>query len=209
MQNGMGLEDAMLARNVPGVNEKLKKGKIAIAGLGGLGSNIAVMLARTGIGKLLLVDFDVVEPSNLNRQHYNITHIGMSKTDALKSQVDKINPFVETQTRVVKITEDNACEIFKGYPIVCEAFDSPEYKAVIVNALLEKGGTKVVAASGMAGYDSSNAIKTTRTFQDLYVCGDSVPAAPGGIGLMAPRVMVCAAHQANMALRLLLGVEKE
>jgi len=202
------LEAAMSARNSTGIQEKLKSGKVAIAGLGGLGSNIAVMLARIGVGKLLLVDFDKVEPSNLNRQHYGLAHLGMYKTEALESQLDQINPFVETEIRTEKITEENAQEIFAGYPIVCEAFDKAQNKAIIVNALLEKGEAKIVAASGMNGFESSNKIKTGRVFANLYVSGDSVAPAQEGIGFMAPRVGICAGHQANMVLRLLLGIEE-
>ena len=203
------LQSAMAARNSTGIQEKLKSGKVAVAGLGGLGSNIAVMLARIGVGKLLLVDFDKVEPSNLNRQHYNLTHLGMYKTEALKSQLEQINPFVETEIITEKITEENALEIFAGYTIVCEAFDRAQNKAILVNALLEKGGKKVIAASGMNGFESSNKIKTRRIFANLYVCGDSVAAAQEGIGFMAPRVGICAGHQANLALRLLLGIEED
>jgi len=195
----------MEARNSPGIQEALRNGKIAIAGLGGLGSNIAVMLARIGVGKLLLVDFDIVEPSNLNRQHYNITHLGMLKTDALKAQLELINPFVEIETQTVKVTEDNACEIFRDYTIIVEAFDKAQNKAIIVNVLLEGGGKKIIAASGMNGYKSSNKIVTKRLLSNLYVVGDNEPPEEEGIGFMAPRVNVCAAHQANMALRLLLG----
>ena len=209
MQTRDELENAITERNVPGIQENLKSGKIAIAGLGGLGSNIAVMLARIGVGKLLLVDFDIVEPGNLNRQYYDLTHLGMLKTDALKSQIDKINPFIETETYAVKVTEDNALEIFKDYPIVCEAFDNPQYKAILVNTLLEKGGKKIVAASGMAGFGSANRIKTRQMFKNLYVCGDFEQAANENAGFMAPRVGICAGHQANMALRLLLNNEKE
>jgi len=205
MQTCDELENTITERNVPGIKEKLKNGSVAIAGLGGLGSNIAVMLARIGVGKLLLVDFDVVETSNLNRQYYDLTHLGMLKTDALKSQIDKINPFIKTETCAVKVTEGNACEIFRDYPIVCEAFDNPQYKAILVNALLEKGDKKIVAASGMAGFGSANKIKTRQMFKNLYVCGDFEPAAQENAGFMAPRVGICAGHQANMALRLLLG----
>ena len=204
--NAFPTENDLLARNIPEITEKIKKQKVAIAGLGGLGSNIAVMLARIGIGKLFLVDFDTVEASNLNRQHYNVTHIGLPKTEALQNQLALINPFVEIETKNIKITEENAGEIFAGYHIVCEAFDNPKYKAILVNALLEKGDIKIVAASGMAGFDSANNIKTVRHFQNLYICGDAVPANEGGIGLMAPRVCLCAAHQATMVLRLMLGV---
>ncbi len=200
---------AMAARNVPGIQEKLAEGRVAVAGLGGLGSNIAVMLARIGVGSLLLMDYDVVEPSNLNRQHYNVTHMGVPKTEALKEQIGVINPYVAVDIRTVKVTAENAAELCRGYPVVCEAFDNPSNKAALVNALLEDGGYKVVAASGMTGMDSANRIQTKRTFQNLYVCGDAVAAERAGVGFMAPRVMVCAGHQANMALRLLLGREEE
>ena len=199
----MTLND-ITARNVPGITERLKNKKAAIAGLGGLGSNIAVMLARIGVGKLLLVDFDKVETSNLNRQHYNTTHIGMYKTQALKSQLELINPFVEIDILTVKVTEENAAEVFCDYEVVCEAFDRAESKAILVNRLLLQGDKKIVAASGMTGYDSANKITTKRVLNNLYVCGDSVAAEQEGIGFMSPRVMVCAGHQANMTVRLLL-----
>ena len=194
------------------VQDKLKNGKVAIAGLGGLGSNIAVMLARIGVGKLLLVDFDKVEQSNLNRQHYNLSHLGMLKTDALKNQIEKINPFVETDIIAVKVTADNAIELFEDYNIICEAFDNPQSKAILVNTILEQGGKKIVAASGMSGFDSANKIKTKRIFKNLYICGDSEPAKSAeqeNTGFMAPRVMICAGHQANMVARLLLDIEEE
>lgn len=208
MNAELSLKSAMKVRNLPEVNERLESGRVAIAGLGGLGSNIAVMLARIGVGHLLLVDFDKVEPSNLNRQFYDTSHLGMLKTEALKSQLDKINPFIDTQFLNIKITSENAAEIFRDYPIVCEAFDNPTYKADLINAMLESGGKKVVSASGMAGYGSSNKTTTKRVFDNLYVCGDDVPPLEGGVGLMAPKVTICAGHQANMILRLLLNIEE-
>ncbi len=202
------LESMMMARHTPNVYKKVKKGKVALAGLGGLGSNIAVMLARTGVGRLLLVDFDVVEPSNLNRQSYSIRHLGMAKTTALQQQLEEINPYITIETRNVKVSENNIMELFQGYDIVCEAFDRPEAKSMLVNGILNQlPHTKIVSASGLAGYDSSNSIRTTRPLQRLYLCGDLVNGAKIGNGLMAPRVQICAGHQANMVLRLLLGIE--
>ncbi|MCL1994350.1 MAG: sulfur carrier protein ThiS adenylyltransferase ThiF [Spirochaetes bacterium] len=217
MYSRQELESGITARNMPGVSEKIKDAKVAIAGLGGLGSNIAVMLARIGVGKLFLVDFDKVEPSNLNRQHYAVSHLGRLKTEAIKEQIEAINPFVSVEILTQKIEAHNAAEIFKGYDIVCEAFDNPQYKAVLINALLEDaaeaaagaGNRKIVAASGMAGYGSANKIVTKKAFKNLYLCGDGEGALEGGIGLMAPRVLVCAAHQATMVLRLLLNIEEE
>jgi len=204
------LESMMMARHTPNVYQRLKQGKVAIAGLGGLGSNIAIMLARIGVGQLLLVDFDVVEPSNLNRQNYNISHLGMPKTMALKKQIEEINPFIKVETQNKRVTEDNVRELFNSYDIICEAFDKPEAKSMLVSVGLEQlTDIKIVAASGMAGYDSSNLIKTVRRMNRLYMCGDFENGARIGRGLMAPRVQICAGHQANMVLRLLLGIEAE
>jgi len=209
MPNKEELESMMMARHTPRVHYKVKSGKVAIAGLGGLGSNIAVILARIGVGELLLVDYDVVEPSNLNRQCYNISHLGLPKTQALKMQIEEINPFIKVDIRNVRVTEDNVQELFGGYHIVCEAFDKPDAKAMLVNTLLKQlPDVKIVAASGMAGFESSNLIKTTRPMKNLYVCGDLESGAAIGNGLMAPRVMVCAGHQANMILRLLMEIEE-
>ncbi len=200
------LEMMMAARHTPHVHEHLKKGCVAIAGLGGLGSNIAMMLARIGVGHLLLVDFDIVEPSNLNRQHYFIRHLGQKKTEALKQQIQEVNPFIDVLTKHVRVTSDNVLSLFKDYPIVCEAFDRPDSKALLVNTLLENiPDTWIVAASGMAGYESSNMIRTKKLMSHLIVCGDFTTEAREGQGLMAPRVQICAGHQANMILRLLLG----
>jgi sulfur carrier protein ThiS adenylyltransferase len=203
------LESMMVARHTPQVHSKVKVAKVAIAGLGGLGSNIAVMLARTGIGNLMLVDFDVVEPSNLNRQNYYISHLGLEKTVALKQQIKEINPFIDVMIKTVRVEQANVVELFTGYDIICEAFDNPEAKAMLVNTVLERlNDVKIVAASGMAGYTSSNHIKTERKMRNLYLCGDFENGARIGNGLMAPRVQICAGHQANMVLRLLLGLEE-
>ena len=208
MPNQDELEAMMSARHTPGVHSKMKAGKIAIAGLGGLGSHIAVMLTRMGVGSLFLVDFDIVEPSNLNRQHYNVGHLGEYKTDALKRQLHDINPFIKIQTQNIRVTEENAKEIFAGFPIVVEAFDNPVSKADLTGSLLADGNVKIVAASGLAGFSSANDIKTRRSFSNLYVVGDLESAAGEGMGLMSPRVSVTAGHQANMVVRLLLGMEE-
>ncbi len=195
----------LVARHTPHVHEKLKNAKIAIAGIGGLGSNIAVMLARTGIGEIFAVDFDTVDPSNLNRQHYYIKHLGMNKTEALAEQIKDINPFVKFSYQTIKVTEDNVCELFQDFDIVCEAFDNPYNKAMLIENLLAKTNSIVVSASGMAGYNSGNEIKTQKRLARLYVCGDLKTEAQIGTGLMAPRVQICAGHQANMILRILIG----
>lgn len=201
------LEHMMSARHSPHVHETVRRACVGVAGLGGLGSNIAAMLARTGVGHLILADFDIVEPSNLNRQNYYVSHLGMYKTDATADIIRQINPFITVETHTIRITEDNAWDIFHGCDVVCEAFDHPACKAELVSALLSNSNTiRIVAGSGMAGYGSSNEILTQKRMSRLYICGDGHTAAANGIGLMAPRVSVCAGHQANMTLRLLLGI---
>ena len=163
MPNQDELESMMMARHTPHVHNKVKKAKVGIAGLGGLGSNIAVMLARIGVGHLLLVDFDIIEPSNLNRQSYYVRHLGMPKAIALKEQIQEINPFIKIDTKLVKITEENVVELFEDCDIICEAFDKADQKSMLINSALSKlPESIIVSGSGMAGYDSSNTIQTRR-----------------------------------------------
>lgn len=192
----------------PHIYEKLRNSKVAIAGLGGLGSHIAVMLARSGVGQLHLVDFDIVDLSNLNRQVYTVDELGMPKTEALKRILLKINPYINVSYENIKVDNENIKQLFTGFNIVCEAFDNPSAKAMIVSELLSRDSeTIIVSGSGMAGYGDANEIKTEKKFSRLYVCGDGKSDAFEGIGLMAPRVMICAGHQANMIVRLILGEE--
>lgn len=203
------LESMMAARHTPAVHERVKKARVAVCGLGGLGSNIAVMLARTGVGFLKLIDFDIVEPSNLNRQNYYVKHLGMFKSDALCQQIKEINPFIVACGVTAKITRENAKELLGDCDIICEAFDDPAAKAMLTEAVLsEMPEKKLVCGSGMAGFDSSNKIQTRQIFKNLYMCGDSESEAEPGNGLMAPRVSVCAGHQANMILRLIMDINK-
>lgn len=200
------LEELMMARHTPGVFEKLKRAKVGIAGVGGLGSNIAISLARMGVGTIYIVDFDVVEPSNLNRQQYYVEDIGKLKVEALKDGLSRINPFLKVVAIPKKIDEDNIGEIFKDVDIVIEAFDNPTYKAMISNYVLTKMKDKfLISASGMAGYFSSNSITTKKIRDKFYLCGDLENEAKEGSGLMAPRVAICANHMANMAVRILVG----
>ena len=112
--------------------------KIGIAGLGGLGSNVAMMLVRSGVEELVLVDFDCVEESNLNRQIYFRKHIGMKKTEACSEILKMINPDVKLELRDVRLSEKNIPEIFKDCKIVCEALDSAESKAVLAETVLSE-----------------------------------------------------------------------
>ncbi|WP_107965332.1 sulfur carrier protein ThiS adenylyltransferase ThiF [Campylobacter concisus] len=200
---------AMIAsRNSPELNLALSKAVIGVAGLGGLGSNIALSLARVGVKKLVLADFDVVEPSNLNRQQYFVRHIGLKKTQALKELINDVNPFVEVETHDIFLDEKNVASVFGECEILCEAFDNVAGKAMILN---EAGASlkdkKIIGASGMAGHFSSNLIKTIKFAKNVYLCGDLTNEAKIGQGLMAPRVAICANHEANLAIRLLMGLE--
>lgn len=198
----------MMARHTPGIHQRIKKSVVGIAGLGGLGSSIAIALARVGVGRLILVDFDVVEPSNLNRQQYFVHQIGMPKAEALRKNIAAINPYVKVQTYSERLDRNNGERIFREAEVVVEAFDRAEEKAMLINIVSEKMPDKyIVAASGVAGYGDSNEIKTIRFSSKIFIVGDQKTAAEPGVGLMAPRVGIAAHHQANTVLRILLGEE--
>jgi len=200
------LESLMMARHTPGVQQKIKRGKVGIAGAGGLGSSVAIALVRIGIGQLNIVDFDVVEPSNLNRQQYFIDQIGTPKVIALKENLRRINPASDINIFNQKVVPENIAEFFGEVDILVEAFDTAEQKAMLTNYFLRNFPDKfLVAASGIAGYESSNTIRTTKVTEKFYLCGDGVSAAEPGRGLMAPRVGIAAHHQANTVLQLLLN----
>ena len=195
------LDHAFAARFPKEMQKKLRNARAAVAGLGGLGSNIA----RSGIGKLLLVDFDVVDVTNLNRQMYFIPQLGKPKAEALPELLYQINPYAAYESVCVKVTPENVRELFYDYPIVCEAFDCPDQKAMLVRELLVQcPKTTVISGNGMAGYADINEIKTQQMMRRLYVCGDQNTDAGSGIGLIAPRVAACAAHEANKVLQLIM-----
>ena len=187
---------------------KLQAATVAVCGLGGLGSNIAISLARAGVGKLILVDFDCVDVTNLHRQQYKACQVGLPKPEALLANLKEIAPYTEYETHFEKVTAKNVATLLANADVVCEAFDNAEAKAMLVNAVLETMPDKfLVAASGMAGFDGGNTIRTRRITDKFFLCGDGVSDVDGGIGLVAPRVMLCAAHQALTVVRLILGLE--
>ena len=201
-------EEDLLKRNVKGISGKLKKAKVCILGLGGLGSNVAILLARSGIGYLKLVDFDIVEASNLNRQQYRISHIGMKKTEAIRTIIKEINPFVEVEILNKKVDRENILSIVGDVEIVVEAFDVAETKAMAIEELLINGNKMLVSASGMAGIGSANEIITRKVRDNFYLIGDNYSDYEEYSGIISTRVMICAAHQANIVLRIILGEEK-
>ena len=198
--------DALIARHGLELHKRFSTATVAVCGLGGLGSNIAIALARAGIGKLLLIDFDRVDITNLHRQQYKANQIGCYKADALAENLSEIAPYTEVETVTAKITEENFADLLKDADIVCEAFDNAQSKAMLVNGVLEQlPDCYLVAASGMAGMDTPNTIKTRKVMKRFYLCGDEVSDVADTIGLVAPRVMLCAAHQAHTVLRILAG----
>lgn len=202
------LEALMAARHTPGVHRKLKRGIVGIAGVGGLGSAVAVALARIGVGQLILADFDVVEPSNLNRQQFFVQQIGLSKVEAMRENLAQINPFVKVSTFFGRLDPENIPALFAGVDVMVEAFDGADQKAMLTETFLSHfPGIPLVAASGLAGFGASNTVVTRKAAGNLYLVGDGKSAARPGEGLMAPRVGIAAHHQANAVLRLLLGEE--
>jgi sulfur carrier protein ThiS adenylyltransferase len=186
---------------------KLQAACVAVCGLGGLGSNISISLARAGVGKLILIDFDCVDVTNLHRQQYKANQVGLPKPEALLANLKEIAPYTEFETHFEKVTAENLAQLVGDAQIICEAFDKAEAKAMLVNTVLETMPSKyLVAASGMAGYESGNTIRTRKITDRFYICGDGISDVDGGIGLVAPRVMLCAAHQALTAIQLITGI---
>lgn len=197
----------LCARAGAGVTEKMQAARVCIAGAGGLGSNIALMLARSGIGALGIIDFDTVELSNLNRQAFDLRHLGMPKVEALAARIAEINPNVCVETHCETVCPENIERLFFGYSIVCEAFDRADQKSMLISSLGARfPDIRIISASGMGGYSSSNRIVTKRALHNVYLCGDFTSDMEEG--MMAPRVMLCAAHQANMVMRLILGEDE-
>ena len=196
--------NALEERHGKELHQVFSSATVAVCGLGGLGSNIAIALARAGIGRLILIDFDRVDITNLHRQQYKASQIGMYKTDALADNLREIAPYIEIEAYTELIKEDNAVKLLQSADIICEAFDSAEYKAMLTNTVLSELPDKyLVAASGMAGMGVTNSIKTRRITSRFYLCGDETSEVSDGIGLVAPRVALCAAHQAHTVLRIL------
>ena len=195
---------ALAERHGKELHQAFSSATVAICGLGGLGSNIAIALARAGLGKLILIDFDRVDITNLHRQQYQASQVGMYKTDALAENLRRINPYIELEAHTERITEDNVLTLLKDADIICEAFDDAECKAMLTDTVLSELPDKyLVAASGMAGMGTTNSIKTRKITSRFFLSGDETSDVSDDIGLVAPRVALCAAHQALTVLRIL------
>ncbi len=197
-------QNALEERHGKELQEKFSKITVAICGLGGLGSNITVSLARAGIEKLILIDYDRVDISNLNRQQYKASQIGMHKTEAMVENLSEISPYIETEIHTIKLCEKNAHDILDSADIICEAFDKAEEKAMLVNFVLEYFPKKyLVATSGMAGLGDANTIKTRQITKRFYLCGDGESDVKDEKTLFSSRAMLCAAHQAHTVLKII------
>lgn len=203
------IRDTLEARHGKALQDRFAAASVAVCGLGGLGSHIATALARAGIGHLHLIDFDLVDLSNLHRQQYFIPQLGMEKPLALAQTLRAINPYLEIRTDTVRITPENLASLLADDGFICEAFDRAEEKAMLVNGVLEAFPEKyLVAASGMAGLADANDIRTRRVTRRFYLCGDETSDSQKGLGLVSSRVMVCAAHQAHCILQLIAQDEQ-
>lgn len=197
---------SLVERHGEELQQKLSAASVAVCGLGGLGSNIAIALARAGVGHIHIIDFDIVDVSNLNRQQYFPEQLGMPKTEALGDILRRIALCSEITADCARLSEENIPELLRDDGIICEAFDRADQKAMLVNAVLENMPEKyLVAGSGMAGIGASNLITTKRVTKRFYLCGDGVSDAGDGLGLVSSRVLICAAHQANAIIRIIAG----
>lgn len=200
------MREALNIRHGEDLQNKISAARVAVCGLGGLGSNIAIALARAGVGHLHLIDFDRVDLTNLNRQQYAVGQLGQYKTDALRETLSLVSPYCDVTCDTIQVTEENLPDLLKAEDYICEAFDRAEAKAMLVSGVLEHFPEKyLVAGSGLAGLGSANTIQTRRVSQRFYLCGDGTSDSSVGLGLVASRVLVCAAHEANMILRLIAG----
>ena len=200
------MREALNIRHGEDLQNKISAARVAVCGLGGLGSNIAIALARAGVGHLHLIDFDRVDLTNLNRQQYAVGQLGQYKTDALRETLSLVSPYCDVTCDTVRVTEENLPDLLKTEDYICEAFDRAEAKAMLVSGVLEHFPEKyLVAGSGLAGLGSANTIQARRVSKRFYLCGDGTSDSSVGLGLVASRVLVCAAHEANMILRLIAG----
>ena len=189
------------------IKSKLKNFTVGVAGVGGLGSNCAVALARVGVGKIIISDFDIVYESNLNRQYFFKDQIGLRKVDALKENIKRINPETEIIDNYTKLNENNIVEIYKDCDVIVEAFDLAEMKKMLIETLLSELPEKpIVIGIGMAGFGDSNSIQYRKS-ENLYICGDEKSEVSESNPPLAPRVAMVANMQANTVLEILLNKE--
>lgn len=180
--------------------------RIGIAGAGGLGSNCAINLVRCGFENFVMVDFDTVEVSNLNRQVYAVCHIGRPKIECLAELMLEINPGTSIRAIQKRIDENNIAGFFEDCDVVVEAFDKAESKAMLSQAFM--GSSKlVVSASGLGGFGNSDRIITRKIRDNFYLIGDGKSGVGDVIRPFAPRVSIAAAKQADVVLSWVIGAQ--
>ena len=198
--------DALESRHGAARQAKFRQGRVAICGLGGLGSRVVELLVRAGVGHLRLVDDDRVEATNLNRQLYFMDQLGQYKAEALVASLRRITPYAELVPRILRLTAENIPQELAGYDLIVEAFDGPREKALLCNTVRECFPQAVlVAASGMAGFSSGNRVRVRKLSPHFYLCGDRTADIRDGDGLYGARVNLCAAQEALTVLQLLAG----
>jgi sulfur carrier protein ThiS adenylyltransferase len=191
------------------LRERLADKRVGIIGLGGLGSNAAAMLVRTGVRHLVLADFDVVDDSNLNRQLYFRSDVGRRKTDALAETLRRIEPDLDLELISERVGEDEIVAIGRRVDVLMEATDCADTKALVMNACAQHlPDVPCVAASGLAGLESANTVVTQALTDHLWVVGDLTSDVSTGLPLAASRVMIAAAHEAHAVVRILLGMRE-
>ena len=199
------LEHLLCCRQGKNITDILKNSKVVICGCGGLGSHVAISLARTGLGNIKLIDFDVVEPSNINRQYYFIDQIGRYKTDALKENINKINPYIHVETKNVMLDNENIINEVAGFQVIVECFDNTKSKLMLMENCIKKlPHSFIIGASGVAGYFDTDIIKIKKLGKNILIVGDFENEASEDLPLMAPRVTACASIQANETIKYLL-----
>ena len=190
------------------VKVKIEKAVIGIAGAGGLGSNLAISLARIGFKNFHIADFDLVEESNLNRQYYFRKDLGSLKVDALKENMESVVDDLKVNIYSEKIDSKNIARIFSKVDLMVEALDDPKEKAMLVEEFRKRWDKPIIAASGIGGFKSSNSIKTRKISRNFYLVGDEDRTDEEEELFLAPRVIIAANHQANMVLRLIMNKEE-
>lgn len=197
--------DEIFARNVPGMTPRLQRACVGVAGCGGLGSNAAMALARAGVGRLILVDHDIVEPSNLNRQCYFGSDVGRKKVTALSDHLRAVNPGIRLTACDVELEPSMISEVFGDAGILVEAFDRAESKKRLIEAWCRQFPDRpCVCGNGLSGYGRNGDLRVERA-GNLYFCGDG--RTDTSLGLCAPRVAMVANMQANVVIELLMDGE--
>lgn len=198
-------EHAFFSRHNPDIIPRLRSATVGIAGAGGLGSNVATHLVRAGIGRLILADFDRVEPSNLNRQQFFERQIGMAKVDALVQNLTAIHSFTRLEAHLGRITPGNLGAWFGEADILVEAFDRADQKQMLIETWSQMFPQRpLVAVSGIAGWGGNDRM-VTRRFGHLWIIGDETAELIDPVSPMSPRVCIAAGMQANLVLELLIN----